>query len=248
MPPLLNFLGGSKLNGELETLCEVQKIDTRIIENEKKKAGGPQRIEEMGKEVSTTRDKLAREKGVIEELEKERRKKELELESEKVQVKKAETKLYEVKTNKEYQAILKEIETARTNNERTEEEILILLDRIEEIKKDLDVSSKELAKREREVDDETKVLQKEISLVEITVTELQKERTRLLFGVGNSLRDRYDTLIEKRGGIAVVNAKNGTCMGCFMNIPPQLFIEVMKNSDIIACPSCNRIFVYSEED
>jgi uncharacterized protein len=248
MPPLLNFLGGSKLNEELETLCEVQKIDTMIIENEKKKASGPKRIEEMEKEISVTRDKLDREKIVVEELEKERRKKEIELETEKTQVKKAEAKLYEVKTNKEYQAILKEIETARTNNEKTEEEILVLLDRIEELKTDLDVSSKELAKREKEVKEDTKILQKEISSVENIVVELQNERTRLLRGIDNSLRVRYDTLIEKRGGLAIVNAKNGTCMGCFMNIPPQLFIEVMKNSEVIACPSCNRIFVYSEED
>jgi len=42
--------------------------------------------------------------------------------------------------------------------------------------------------------------------------------------------------------------KNGTCLGCFMNIPPQLFIEVMKNSRLITCPSCNRIFFYNEEE
>jgi uncharacterized protein len=236
------------LNEELETLCEVQKIDTRIIENERKRAGGPQRIDEMTGEISGTRDKLVREKIIVEELEKERRKKEQELEGEKAQVKKVETKLYEVKTNKEYQAILKEIELAKTNNEKTEEEILVLLDRVEELKKDLDTSGKELLKREKEVEEETKMLQKEISAVEAIVSGLRKEREKLLSGVDQSLKARYNTLIERRAGIAVVQAKNGTCMGCFMNIPPQLFIEVMKNNRIITCPSCNRIFFYAEEE
>jgi uncharacterized protein len=248
MPPLLNFSGGKKLNEELETLCDVQKIDTRIIENEKKRAGGPQRIEEMTKEILSTREKLVREKAVIEELEKERRKNELELETEKAQVKKAETKLNEVKTNKEYQAILKEIEVAKTNNEKTEEEVLLLLDRVEELRKDLDSASKNLQKREKEVDEETKRLQKEISTIDAIVSDLKKDRERLLSGIEEGLKARYNTLIERRGGVAVVEAKNGTCMGCFMNIPPQLFIEVMKNSRIITCPSCNRIFFYAEED
>ena len=242
------FEGGSELNEELETLCLVQKVDTRIIENEKKKAFGPMRIEEIRREVSDTTERIAREKAIVEELEKERRKKEQELETEKAQIKKVEAKLVEVKTNKEYQAILKEIEAARSSNDKTEEEILVLLERIEELKKDLQTSSKELAKREKEVTDETKMLEKEIAAVEAVVDELRKERERLLAGVSDGLKGRYSILIEKRGGVAVVNAKNGTCMGCFMNIPPQLFIEVMKNSRVITCPSCNRIFYYEEDE
>jgi uncharacterized protein len=235
------------LNEELETLCEVQKLDSKIIENERKRAFGPQKIEEMTREITGTKERLDREKTVVEELEKERRKKEQELETEKAQVKKVETKLYEVKTNKEYQAMLKEIEAARASNDKTEEEILVLLERTEELKKDLQTASKELAKREKEVLDETKAIEKEIKTVDNVVAELRSERERLLSGVNNNLKARYNILIEKRGGLAVVNVRNGTCMGCFMNIPPQMFIEVMKNNETITCPSCNRIFFYQEE-
>ena len=52
-------------------------------------------------------------------------------------------------------------------------------------------------------------------------------------------------LREKRNGIAVSTAKNGVCLGCFMNIPPQLFIEVTKNRQLIQCPSCGRILYFS---
>ncbi len=235
------------MNEELETLCEVQKVDTEIIENEKKRAFGPQKIQEMAGEISETKEKLAREKTVIEELEKERKKKEQELEVEKAQVKKVEARLYEVKTNKEYQAMLKEIEAARANNDKTEEEILVLLEKTEELKKDLHASSKELARREKEVLDETKLIEKEIKAVDEVVTELRKEKERLLSGIANDLKVKYNILIEKRGGLAVVNVRNGTCMGCFMNIPPQMFIEVMKNNETITCPSCNRIFFYQEQ-
>jgi len=236
------------LNLELETLCQVQKLDTKIIENEKKRALGPQRIEEMTREVGQLKEKAAKEKEVIEELEKERRKKEQELEAEKAQVKKVETKLSEVKTNKEYQAILKEIEAARAANDKTEEEIILLMERVEELKKDHQSSVKQLSKREKETAEEIRELEKEIKTVDGVVADLRREKEKLLKDVGADLKARYKILIEKRGGLAVVNVKNGTCLGCFMNIPPQLFIEVMKNSKLITCPSCNRIFFYSEEE
>ncbi len=236
------------MNEELETLCQVQRIDTKIIENERKRAFGPQRIDELEGELAQTNERLTKEKEVIDELEKERRKKEQELESEKAQIKKVETKLHEVKTNKEYQAILKEIEAARSANDKTEEDIIVLMERIEELKKDYQSSHKELTKREKQVAEETKELGKEIKMVEDIVTDLVKEREKLLKDVSKDLKLRYNILIEKRGGVAVVNAKNNTCLGCYMNIPPQLFIEVMKNNRIITCPSCNRILCYNEEE
>jgi predicted nucleic acid-binding Zn-ribbon protein len=233
---------------ELETLCEVQKLDTKIIENEKKRAVGPQKIEQMEREVRETKEKLAKQKEVIDELEKERRSKEQELEVEKAKVKKTETKLTEVKTNKEYQAILKEIEAARAGNDKTEEEILLILERVEELKKDYQTGLKDSTKREKEVAEGVKELEKEIKTVDGIVAGLRKEREKMLSSVNQDLKAKYNILIQKRGGIAVVNVKNGTCLGCFMNIPPQLFIEVMKNSKLITCPSCNRIFYYSEEE
>ena len=236
------------MNEELETLCEVQKLDTKIIENEKKRALGPLRIEEMTREIGQVKEKLVKEKEVIEELEKERRKKEQELEAEKAQVKKVEAKLHEVKTNKEYQAILKEIETARAANDKTEEEVILLMERVEEMKKDYQSSVKQLSKREKEAAEEIKELEKAIKTVEGAVADLRREKEKLLKEVGQDLKARYRILIEKRGGVAVVNVKNGTCLGCFMSIPPQLFIEVMKNSKLLTCPSCNRIFFYSEEE
>ena len=153
-----------------------------------------------------------------------------------------------MKTNKEYQAILKEIEAARAANDKTEEDIIVLMERIEELKKDNQASQKELAKREQEVGQEVGELEKEIKAADTIIEKLRAERRRLLVDVGAGLKERYNILIEKRGGLAVVNVKNGTCLGCFMNIPPQLFIEVMRNSRIITCPSCNRIFCYQEEE
>jgi uncharacterized protein len=232
---------------ELQTLCEMQKLDTQLIEYERKRAAAPKRLAEIEQDLQKAKDKVAKEKEIIEELDKERRRKEKELDGEKERIKKVQSKLFEIKTNKEYQAVLKETEAAQAANDKTEEETILLLERIEELRKDYESSQAYAKKRDKEVDAEKKELEKEMSSLDGVVTKLKKERDGLLSRVGGEAKARYKVLLEKRSGLAVVNVKNGTCLGCYMNIPPQLFIEVTKNARLITCPSCNRIFYYQEE-
>ena len=107
------------MEDQLKILCQVQSVDMRTAESEKKKAVIPQRIAEMDREIEETRERLVKAKELIDELDKERKKKEKELDVEKEQVKKSEAKLYDVKTNKEYQALLKEIEAGAFVNPKS---------------------------------------------------------------------------------------------------------------------------------
>jgi hypothetical protein len=166
---------------------------------------------------------------------------------EKEKIKKFESKLYEVKTNKEYQALLKEIETAKQTNDKEEEEIIEIMVKVEDLKKDFESTSKLLKEKEKVAEAEKKKLLSEMDSIDRTIVDLKQQRDNLLSVVDKTLRETYSMLISRRGGTAVVNVKNGVCLGCFMNIPPQLFIEVTKNSRLILCPSCNRIFYFTEE-
>jgi hypothetical protein len=234
------------LEQELKTIYEAQKIDMQIIENERKLVSTPKKIEKMDHDIQAMHEKVDKEKEILEEFEKERRKKEKELELEKEKIKKFESKLYEVKTNKEYQALLKEIETAKKANDKEEEEIIEIMVKIEELKKDFESTSKTLKDKEKVAEVEKKKLLNEADSIEKTIKDLTQQRDNLLSVVDKTLRDTYNRLISRRGGMAVVNVKNGVCLGCFMNIPPQLFIEVTKNNRLILCPSCNRIFYFTE--
>jgi uncharacterized protein len=236
------------LEQELKTIFEAQQVDTQIIENERKLLLAPRIMGEMDAEIQEMRDKSEKGRAVVQELEKERKKKEKELETEKEKIVKFESKLYDVKTNKEYQALLKEIEMAKEANDKTEEEILVLMDKAEEIKKDYEALTSQLKKREAEVEKEKDRLNRGLESVDKTIRELKTQRDNLLSVVSEALRETYSTLIVKRDGLGVVNLKNGVCQGCYMNIPPQLFIEATKNRQLILCPSCNRIFYFLEEE
>ena len=233
---------------ELETLFEAQKIETLIMEGEQKLLQAPKRLKQMEEELLALRQKIDREKEIIDELEKERRKKEKELEGEKEKIKKLEVRLYDVKTNKEYQALLKEIEAAKEANDRTEEDVLVLMDKVEDLRKDYESSNIHLKEIEKDSESERSTIEKEIKSMDEIITSLTQERDNLLSVVSENLRNIYGILRERRGGIAVTNVKNGVCLGCNMNIPPQLFIEVTKNKTLIQCPSCNRILFFREHD
>lgn len=233
---------------ELGTLYEAQKIELQIIAKETKLQTAPKKLKEMDEELKQLKEKLEKEKVIFEELEKERRKKEKELDSDKDKIKKIESKLYEVKTNKEYQALLKEIEAAKTINDKTEEDILTLMEKIEELKKDYESSQTGLKKRGKDIEIEKTRLDTEIQSMDKIIGELKTQRDNLLSIISNELRSKYNMLKGRRGGVAITNVKNGVCLGCFMNIPPQLFIEVTKNKKLIQCPSCNRILYFTEAE
>jgi len=152
--------------------------------------------------------------------------------------------MFEVKTNKEYQALLTEIEGIKEATSREEEEILQVLEEIDELKKDHSKREKEVTTTLEKIEREKKKIQEKMDQGDGLWKE-QKERRELLSKrLESGLFKLYNTLKEKRQGVGVVNVRDETCQGCFMNIPPQMFIEVQKYKSLIRCPNCNRILYW----
>jgi len=65
--------------------------------------------------------------------------------------------------------------------------------------------------------------------------------------VDGDLRRRYEMIFSRRGGVAVVAVRGGTCQGCHMNVPPQLFNLIQRNEQLILCPNCQRMLFWQPE-
>ncbi|MEC4676888.1 MAG: C4-type zinc ribbon domain-containing protein, partial [Nitrospirota bacterium] len=76
---------------------------------------------------------------------------------------------------------------------------------------------------------------------------LMEERDRLSASIEPDIYKTYMTLLDSGNGLAVTTAKDEICQGCNMNMPPQLFVEIRNNEEIIQCPQCYRILYYPEE-
>jgi uncharacterized protein len=235
------------LRKQLELLWELQKIDLTLKRINEERDRFPKEMKKLDERQNIEKEKIQNEKEKIESLEKERRQKERHLNTEQEKIKRTEGRMFEVKTNKEYQALLNEIEAIKEATNREEEEILQILEEIDELKKDLLKREKEVTATLEKIERERKKIQEKMDQGDGLWKEQKERREVLSKQLESGLFKLYNTLKEKRQGIGVVSAKQETCQGCFVNVPPQMFIEVQKNNALIRCPNCNRI-LYWEGD
>jgi predicted nucleic acid-binding Zn-ribbon protein len=238
------FREGEELREQIERLAVLQAIELRVQEMEREKSGIPQSIVFLEEELRKEEDKLRAEKAEMEKLGKERRQKEQELEEETDKVKKVESRVFEIKTNKEYQAVLKEIESAKKLNRQREEEILEILEKLEQGQKWIAGAEKELEEKRKEMQQKVSALkQKETSYEQEMAGEVrQKEQKEK--EIPADLLSKYRMLAEKRHGIAVARVAHGACQACHINIRPQLYIELQRQETLILCPNCSRILFW----
>ncbi|MCX5907804.1 MAG: C4-type zinc ribbon domain-containing protein [Deltaproteobacteria bacterium] len=228
----------------LAKLVDLQTVDGKIHEMERLKEVVPQRISLLEETMRKEEEKVRLDRTEIEKLQKERRKKEKELDEEIEKVKKTETRVFEIKTNKEYQAVLKEIEGTKKLNHQREEEILEILERYEERHKNLLKDEKELEIRKKEGEQQIQELKQQAESFAREMAQELKRREEKGKGIPSEILSRYNMLLGKRQGIAVARVIDGVCQACFMNLRPQLYIELQRQDSFILCPNCSRILFY----
>lgn len=232
------------MRAQLEKLVALQVVDLRIQKMEKEKEEIPQRLAMLEEDFKKEEDKLITLRRELEKLQKERRQKERELEDEIARIKKTEARIFEIKTNKEYQAVMKEIEMAKKLNHQREEEILSLLENIEEMQKNLAKAEKDLEARRKEYQRQVAELKQKMASFDLEMAEELRNRQEKEKEIPPDLLQKYHRISERRQGLAIVKVQDGICQACYMNIRPQLFIELQKQESLIVCPNCSRILFW----
>ena len=156
-------------------------------------------------------------------------------------VKKAEGRLPAIKTQKEYVAVLKEIDTAKKMNKDIHDRIQEKSGEIDALNRDREEKDAELATVATRVQARQAEITTLMAEIEGKAVKMKAQRDSLLNQVPLPLRKRYQLLMERRGGIAVVEARNGACLGCNMHLPPQLFNTLFRSEEILSCPHCSRL-------
>ena len=228
----------------MEKLAVLQTLDIKIRGMQREKDEIPTRLAALEGEFKKEEEKVLGQKAEMDRLLKDRRHKEKELEEEVERVKKAEARVFEIKTNKEYQAVLKEIEGAKKLNRQREEEILGILERFEELQKVARQGEKELEAKRKEYQQQLSELQERAAQFEQKMAAEVKKRDERQKGIPPDLLSKYRMLLEKRQGVAVAPVSNGVCQACNMNLRPQLYIELQKQQTLILCPNCSRILFW----
>lgn len=233
---------------QLQLLRDLQELDTekKVVEIERQTGLDEQQV--LNAELERLQemvDSLAEEIGGL-ESEKSELAKAMELEQQNIE--RSEGRLPQIKTQKEYIAVLKEVDTAKKLAKElqdqidTKNETLASLNSEKSEKDDEFTQAKEQAsERCAEID---------ASLVSVTeqLDEMERQRKALLQDLPTKLRKRYELLMSRRGGVAVVEASGGACLGCHMHLPPQLFNSLFVVKEIQTCPHCNRLLFVTAPD
>ncbi len=231
----------------VKVLLDLQEAmnSSRMVEREKHKV--PLEVADLKNLFEERETKFLATKQEFEQLQMEKREKEREIEEEREKVERAKAKLMSIKTNNEDSAMLTEIEGTKRTNTVREDELLAVLARDEEVEKRLAELSAEVEElggryRERMVDIEARMAK-----FDKDISRLQAKKSEVAASLDKGLARRFEMIFDRRGGVAIVPARNQSCTGCHMNISHQLFILLQREERIYSCPNCNRI-IYFEGD
>lgn len=232
------------MNDQLKRLIALQEVDTKIFSITRVIDSFPSKIAETELLFRESQEAFDLIKLQRDALEKKKRDKETALDDIDGKIKKLKAHTSDIKTNKEYQALLSEIESVEKERFTLEDEILLVMEEMDSVSRQSGAEEVKYKANKEKVDVLKKKIEEEKLEAEKVLQGLKVSRSEIADTIDKEIYDQYIDLIDIHNGYAVAEAKGEICQGCNMNIPPQLFVELKKNEDIVHCPQCRRIIYF----
>lgn len=231
---------------EIKPLLELQEIDMRIQELEKNIALVPGDVLELRKIVAETEKNFADIEAKLGEVEKENRHYERVLQAKENDLNKYRSQMHEVKTNKEYSALMIEIDNLQQENSQLEDKVLIFLEERDKLLRLIKNEKIKLAAdRERLKIKEEENRQRIKGLEKIRDSETEK-REELSRNIKKPFLGSYERIRKTERGMALAPVEGNVCCGCFTEIPYQTVNEIIKGNRLIVCERCSRMLYWKE--
>lgn len=222
-------------------LYEVQKIDLEIRDVQKRLDEIPKDLRRLEGSVSDLKHEADKTRLERDALVKEIRDLETNLTQETTKLKKWEARLAEIRNQREYLALSREIEGGKRQNRETEERVQQLNTRKTELEKKLGDVQGQVSTQEGDVTSEREKADGAASGVREKLDADSQRRQELVVKIPKPLLTKYESIRAKRLGVGIVPVVGGLCKGCNMRIPPQLYNILQRGQTVEQCPSCHRI-------
>lgn len=232
------------MNHNLSPLIELQKLDLRIMEIADQRKKIPERLHAVEAPLREAKQLLQDTNVSIEALIKERRSHEKDVEAQDAHTDKMRARLSELKTNKEYQAHLFELQMANKKKSEIEDKVLACMEKIEQLQQAAKEAQEKVRVVEADFAKEKQVLDELDKKLSGELAELEVRQQEHAARVEKSLLARYSKLKAARKDQALAAIKGGMCSGCRLQIPPQLIAEVKRSQDLHTCPYCHRMLYW----
>lgn len=231
----------------LNALIELQKVDNRLDELMEERGDLPQIVNELKEKLKSVNDKHEAYEAEVKAAKARIMELELLIAESKEKLDKYNNQLYQVKTNKEYDAITTEIETVQEAQKGYENEIKTVNAQIEEKGSVISELETELSRIEKELAENQVELDASMEKTAEEEGNLNKNRKKIIKDLSQQVLKTYETIRQAREGKGIAMVVNGTCGGCFSYIPPQKIVEVRKMKKIFECEACGRILIWNDK-
>jgi predicted nucleic acid-binding Zn-ribbon protein len=232
------------LNQNLSPLIELQKLDLRIAEIKDQRRKIPERLQAIDVPLREARQLYQQTSTSMDTLIKERRSHEQDLEVHEAHTEKMKSRLSELKSNKEYQAHLFEIEVANKKKGDIEEKILLCMEKVEQQQRASKEAQEKLNAVEKAFAQEKQALDELEHRLSAELADLEAQQQARSAHVEKGLLSRYHAIKALRKDHALAEIKSGICSGCRLQLPPQLISEVKRAQDLHTCPYCRRMLYW----
>ena len=233
------------MSPDLEHLIELQNLESAIEESRRRIAAHPQLVADADARLAQAKEAVDAARQRLKASQEARRDQEKEAATYQSRLSKFKDQLSAVKTNREYQAMQHEIETAQKELGVVEERVLERMMEADALTADVKKAEQTLASLQKEIDAEKKTLAEELATVQAALKEAIEKRTARVGSLPSQLVALFEQVARARKGVAIATAtRDGLCSSCHVRLRPQVFQEIRRNDQIIQCFSCNRILYY----
>jgi len=227
---------------QIKDLVKLQQIETETVRIKSALNDVSKMLDDLDSGVKIFEQTIETQERIINELKKQYRDHESDIQLNLEKEQKIQAKLRSVKNNKEYQALLKEIEDVRGKNSEIEDEMIDFLDRMDITEKIITTKKDEYINIFEDAKSEKESIKQNAEARKKRLAELDMEGAEVSRLIDPELLKRYLIIKEQSpGGLAVVLVKDAVCHGCNVNIPPQLYNELFRCDSLRFCPNCQRI-------
>lgn len=230
-----------------DRLAALQSIDSRLKEKRDRIALLEGAAQELAGRIGVQRAEMERLSADRDALEAKRRELEARLETEEAKIKGSRMRMNRVRNERELLALKHEVTVSKEANQQLEEQLIEMMERLEQYGKQIGAAEEQVRSLEAQAASEDGGRRDEVERLNAEIASEIGRRESLAGTLEKGLRARYEQIFERRGGTAVVEVRQGTCQGCRVSVPPQLFNELQKTRDVRQCPNCHRILYWRPE-
>ena len=233
----------NSVENKLKYLYALQQVDSQLQDVQELKGDLPDQVARLQEKAEGLRAKLKELNDFIKRSKIDRDDADVEIIDLAEKVEKYKGQQLQVKSNKQYDALTKEIEAAEEKSAKLEKDMEILEGKIQLAKTDIENLNVQMLEVNTELEEKQRELKDINKEHEREEMKLKHEREKLLVRVDKSELERYERIRNAKGGKAVVAVRRGACGGCFNRVPPQKILEIRQNSKLYMCEHCGRILV-----